>query len=409
MAKAKAVNVCVRPIQSVDLCYPISGIIGYQPDNLLGSLVKGVNREAIFETLNPEVSLPTKFELLMPQPEPKTKPTVKPKGKIGQAVNIGPSLFDRDSPTADGPDQIDNKVGQFALSRLQAEDIAVDLTQTIGWHRLQYESNQTDELFRKRQELLGEFPRDPKSITALIRKLSKRLKDRQDQMLQNYWDRGLGGVLEEPKSTSSYQSDTSGAQSLKTNASTSTTYHNQELRFPYADEEIRYLRSEISLRQEELAAYRMNSTDSYSSLRVERSMTAAEVRRVQIAYIDTFLFAPFDGLVTSVFRNAGDAVVAGQPVLRVENDKSVYLVGTIKCRSLIRLGDQAEITTTLFGAPGSGDVQIDGTVCAIRGHESLDEQWNVIIRCDNENDTGRVLPLNYSFDLDATIIDITHP
>ncbi len=67
----------------------------------------------------------------------------------------------------------------------------------------------------------------------------------------------------------------------------------------------------------------------------EKAMTAAEIRKLQLAYIDTFLVAPFDGVITAVFRSiSGTHVTAEQPVLRLENDKTVLLVGIVKCREI---------------------------------------------------------------------------
>lgn len=411
MATAKAINLSVRPIQSVDLCYPMNGIIEHQPEDLIGRAVQAYDRAQFYDKLAPNADLPSRWDVLNRPPKKEKKVTVgdgKP-GKIkGQVGPVG-GIFEDAVPRVDGPDGIRQELEAVALSRLRSEDIATDLTQTIGWYRLQYLADQTDEAFDKKIELLGQFPRDPNSISALVGKLDAVLRDRHEQTSRKYSETGYHGV-EPPESTSTHHSDTKGAQQFTTDSSTTTRHYSQELQFPAADNTARYLRSEIGLRQEKLAAYRLNSMHTYENLLVERAMSAAEIRKIQLAYIDTFLVPPFNGIVTAVFRNVGDAVTAGQPVLRIENDRTVYLVGTIKCRSLLRLGQTAQVTTTLFDEPGAPPISIQGTVCAVRGHEAVDEQWNVLIRCNNEGaDGARLLPLNYSFDFDSTSIEIQTP
>jgi hypothetical protein len=53
-------------------------------------------------------------------------------------------------------------------------------------------------------------------------------------------------------------------------------------------------------------------------------------------------------------------------------------------------------------------VTIKGAVVAIRGHDSDDEEWDVIIRCPNLDAANNpIFPLNYNFDFDDTTIDIS--
>lgn len=213
-------------------------------------------------------------------------------------------------------------------------------------------------------------------------------------------------MIAEQTSQASSLANTTGAQIFDTNTTTTTTYSGREYEIPLHDNKVRWLRSEIALRQEKLAAFRLVKLNAKENVLREKAMTTAEIRKIQLAYVDTFLVPPFDGVITAVFRHLGDFVTAGQPVLRIENDKFVYLIGTIKCRALIRVGDKVTVSTTLFGAIGGPTVEIEGAVCAVRGHEPVDEQWNVIVRCDNQAGTGRILPLNYNFDFKGTEIEV---
>ena len=40
------------------------------------------------------------------------------------------------------------------------------------------------------------------------------------------------------------------------------------------------------------------------------------IKKLQVAYLDTFLVSPFDGVITGVFCSRGDYVGAGQPVIQ---------------------------------------------------------------------------------------------
>jgi hypothetical protein len=394
MIPAKAISLSVRPTQSADLCYPISGIIEYQPETLLGQTVSAYDLIRLKNKLEPEVELPL------------DSVKVTTFGSTsGIAAHLGVSLAVGSSSIGDGPPQIERDLGRSVLSRLRAKDIATVLTQALAWYGLKNSADLTAEAVGKKNELLGNSPTDPNSLPSLLSNLSKVLKHRHDLLSGLYQNEGIDAVTT-PTASSTSSTQTAGGQSFNTSSQSETTYRGQEFHAPPADNTARYLRSEISLRQERLAAFRLVKMNTGDNVEYVKAMTAADVRKIQLDYIDTFLVAPFDGLVTAVFRNVGEFVTAGQPVLRLENDTTVYLVGQIKCRSMIRIGYTAHVKTTLFGEPAGAQVQIDGIVCAIRGHEPIDEQWNVIIRCNNTSPGGKILPLNYSFDFDNTEITL---
>jgi biotin carboxyl carrier protein len=390
MDPAKAINLRVRPTQSADLCYPVSGIIEYQPENLLGQTVNAFDLAALGNKLAPNVKLPTPGAVSIPT--------------LGGGTSLA-GVAALPQPVGDGPFEIESELGNSVLSRLRAKDIATNLTQALSWYGLKNSTDQTAEAVKRRNELLGKSPSDPNSLLALLDSLSHVLKVRHDALANLYQ---AGGVQEvtNPTSTSKSTTSTTGGQSFDTNSQTDTTYFGHEFQYPALENNARYLRSEITLRQERLAAYRLTKMNSSENVEFAKAMTAADIRKIQLQYIDTFLVAPFNGVVTAVFRNVGEFVTAGQPVLRLENDKTVYLVGQVKCRNLICVGYNVHISTTLFGNPAGLPVEIDGIVRAVRGHNPIDEQWNVMIRCDNVAAGGRILPLNYNFDFDNTEVSI---
>ena len=46
-----------------------------------------------------------------------------------------------------------------------------------------------------------------------------------------------------------------------------------------------------------------------------------DVKRLQIAYLNTILMSPISGVITGIYKNPGDWVQAGEPVIRVENNQ----------------------------------------------------------------------------------------
>lgn len=385
MATAKAISLSVRPTQSADLCYPVSGIIEYQPEHLLGMSATAFSLSALQDRLEPLAGLPVPGGL-----------NIVP-GISGPAPLVLQGI-------GSGPDEIAHELSGATLSQLRGKDIATHLTQALAWYGLKNSADQTNEAINKRIELLGKSVTDSNSLLALLDKLSDVLKVRHDKLASLYQQHELYEVTH-PTASSETNGNTTGGQTFTTYSKTDTIYSGHDFQVPPADNDARYLRAEISLRQEMLAAYRLIKMNSPQNVLFAKAMTTADIRKIQLEYINTFLVPPFDGVVTAVFRGVGEFVAVGQPVLRLENDKTVYLVGHVKCRSLIRVGHVAHVTTTLFGDPAGTSVEINGTVCAVRGHEPVDEQWNVIIRCNNETPTGgRILPLNYNFDFDGTEI-----
>ncbi len=396
MAKAKAVALSVRPVQSADLCFPLGGIIDKQSNDLLGRNVEGFDQKAFITGLEPRSRLPSAAD--SPGIFSETTFTQPTTSSIVEKIEIS-------TASGDGPASIDAELGRRALSRLRADDLAAELVQAVSWHSLKYRSDESEEAVSKKRQILGSSPGANDSLYRLLEKLNAEIGTRSEKLEELYNTLGPDAVTN-PTSTSTATSKTTGGQQFETTTTTETTYLGRDYSFPWRENRISRLRSLVALKQERLAAWRLLQLHGGQGPLFERSLTGSEVRKTQVAYVDTFLLPPFSGLVTAVFRGVGDYVAPGQPVLRLEDDSAVYLVGTIKCRALLRIGDGVTVTTTLFGQPGAVDVEIEGMVRAVRGHNAIDEQWDVLIRCDNVANGNRILPLNYNFDFDATDIDI---
>jgi hypothetical protein len=131
-----------------------------------------------------------------------------------------------------------------------------------------------------------------------------------------------------------------------------------------------------------------------------------DVKRLQVAYLNTILMSPFQGVVTGVYKNPGDPVSAGEPVIRVENNATILLVGTLVYRDRIATGGAATVQTALFDASG-GTTTLSGQVVSARGHRHEDERWDVVVQCRNLDSSGNpVVPSSYHFDYDNTTVTI---
>ena len=154
-------------------------------------------------------------------------------------------------------------------------------------------------------------------------------------------------------------------------------------RHPILENESQHQRAQVSLIDERFSQFMFSQSLPYISVMFDNELSAIdlEVKRLQLGYLSTILVSPISGVVTGLFCDLGDWVQAGQPVMRVENGDEILIVGTIKFRGLLKVGSLASITTAIFDSPTQ--MTISGVVSAIRGHDSEDELWDVIIRCPN--------------------------
>jgi hypothetical protein len=202
-------------------------------------------------------------------------------------------------------------------------------------------------------------------------------------------------------------------------------------RVPSIESAAQDLRAQISLMDERFAQFmfgqdlpQLNTVFANELLSID-----LDVKKLQVAFLDTILMSPIAGIVTQIHRYPGDWVKAGEPVIRIENDQSVFLVGSLIYRDAISVGANATVTTALFGQSAAA-VSISGQVLAARGTCTDDARhrrslccfqkaknnqfrgrgraWDVVIQCSNTDVHGnKILPLNYHFDLDDTTVEIT--
>jgi hypothetical protein len=180
-----------------------------------------------------------------------------------------------------------------------------------------------------------------------------------------------------------------------------------EYRTPSLEARAREHRAQISLMDQRFESYmfEQNMPHLEQIFKNELASIDNDVHQLQVALLRSFLIAPFQGVVTGVYKHPGDAVSAGEPVLRLEDQRVVHVTGTVAHYGAIPLGAAVTLTTTLGGAT-QAPTTVNGRVVAARGMASSG-RWEVVVEIDNVDGAGNyVLPLNYWFDPEYTDVTI---
>jgi hypothetical protein len=395
MATGKSVNLRVRPIVSVDLSYPLDGVISWQLDTPVGGTV------------------------------------VTPLGKKVKGLNVG-GLYLMLSQTVTGDDSrllwnseriykhLSNVGGQAAgpgvtlLSHLRNASESAALDRAILMRQNAYLTSYSPEVLCEVRRVYYDNPPDQSAVRHRLLKAVEDDAGRIHQGLTNSYTKnakaGWQGVVEFTTNDNK-ASQFTGSGIDPVHFEGLSTQYGYEFRYPSAENDLRYHQARAGVRQDFLNAWRMSEMCRHGATTFTNEVGAIDlsILRLQSAYIDTFLFTPTGGIVTNVFHGPGDFVRAGEPVMRVETDDPIYLVGTVKYRGMLRIGSKLNITTTLFeaAAAGAAPTTVPGEVVAVRGHDAVSEQWDVLIMCSNRTGAGDpILPLNYNFDFESTTIDL---
>jgi multidrug resistance efflux pump len=163
---------------------------------------------------------------------------------------------------------------------------------------------------------------------------------------------------------------------------------------------------QVALLNEEMnqaiASFRVDSMEKI--LANELAAMDQEARKLQTNFAHTFLTTPISGIVTIVYKDMGESVQVGEPVLRVENDDVVFAVGQVLHRSLLRVDQSVTVRIRDLFAEGTS-LDIPGTIKAVRGHDADNDEWEVVIECRNPVvGVSKVLPIYYQFDRDLSEI-----
>jgi len=383
MSEGKAVNLRVRPFNSVDLCYPVSGIVCHQPD-LLGQKVRRFRLQELYPNLSKTDGDASRLKW--------------------DSKQIYEHLFQGESP---------GTAGVSVLSHLRNVAEAAELDSAVLMRQNAYLTSYSEEVINEVQRVYRFDPGDANaSRHTLLVQAERDLMRLYDGLDSVYKQTGLWGKV--AVKTLSDQ-DNAGVQytpggNAYFDGASHTLTSGYEYRFPSVENDLRYHQARATIRQEILNAKRMRIMCEHGATTFPNEVSAIDlrIRKLQSDYIDTILTSPIDGTVTGVFRTLGDFVQAGEPVLRVEDDEGVYLVGVIKCRTMVRPGAKIDVTTKLFEAIGATDTLVHGEIVAVRGHDAVSEQWDILALCENRTAGGApILPINYHFDFESTSIQVT--
>lgn len=213
-------------------------------------------------------------------------------------------------------------------------------------------------------------------------------------------------------SQSGSQQSTGTAYAVQTEQIVNTDY---TFRISSIESQAQNLRAQISLNDQQFAL--LMSTQNLGNLATvlqnELGSIDLGVYQTQLAFMSCLLLAPINGIVTGMYKNPGDAVRPGEPVLRVEDNSQMLLVmkivysGPIKVATTATPATTITIQTSLFDASALAP-PLTGTVVLARGGGG-DDVWDLVVKCVNPLDASGdpVIPIGYNFDYDNTTIVIS--
>jgi hypothetical protein len=231
-------------------------------------------------------------------------------------------------------------------------------------------------------------------------------------------DSGVTSSTGSTGSTTSFDNGTHNSQTFSASSSLGFAEQDQTItnfdygyRMPLLESQAQNHRAQISLMDQQFTQfmYGQNLSDLKQVFLNELEAIDLDVKRLQVADLNTILMSPINGIVTGIYKNLGDSVKAGEPVIRVESNSAVILLATLTYRELITIGSIVTVQTTLFDSSSVLlPTSVTGSVVAVRGHRYEDDQWDVLVSCNNIDGLGNpIFPLDYHFDYDDTVVAIT--
>jgi biotin carboxyl carrier protein len=408
------VNLRVCPTVWADLSFEVSGIV-QQSNATLGQQVTAFDFDSLYATLGQ--STETVYEL-----GPSRLAEIRSGSGTGP-IKVG------GTPVAEpqnllNSDDLQNNVASSILLSLRAESIKALLDKACalranvyyGKYSTQSQTNLINYIKKNYTASTGLKPANLSSLQSLATEQYNALHGVYKSDPDRYYTGGTSGVV---KSTSSHlksttastgSSQTTGSPtSTGTETSTQTqnmTYTDYGYRVPDIECNAQNLRAQTSLIDEQYSQLQFSQYIPNLESVFGNQLTAIDmdVKQLQVAYLNTILLSPINGVVTGVYKQVGDRVIAGETVLRVEDNSAFYLVGVVVVRGVLTLNQSVTVTTTLFSTAPS--TVITGQIVAVRGDESGDDRWQVVILVNSITGGQSTLPLNYYFDFDDTSITV---
>jgi hypothetical protein len=201
------------------------------------------------------------------------------------------------------------------------------------------------------------------------------------------------------------QQSTGSAYAVETQSISNTDYG---YRIPAIESQAQNERAQISLIDQQFSQFMasQNLPNLATVLQNELSAIDLGVYQLQVGLLNTILMSPITGIVTGIYKNPGDYVRPGEPVIRVEDNSTIFLLATFIHRGPIQVGSTVNVTTQLFDAAGA-PTTLSGSVVAVRNRGD-DDQWDLVVQCANPLDGGGKLtfPIGYTFDYDNTTASV---
>ena len=390
MIVAKVVSLGVRPVQVSLLCFEAGGVLG-ESFAELGATVSAFDFASLYQAFR--------------------------KANLDQAVDPGRLPFDSDGIDTFVKGSKLQPPRNFVLATLRAETAKAALNKAINAR-----ANAVFTKYQKAQAIVNQMIQVASAKATLLSDLSAFSQKQTELIDAAYTADGRKGVVKTSNSVftnsqqSSGNSTTTGPgkdesqQSKNTGSVTEQqTVVNTDFayRVPELENLARNKRAQVSLADEILSNFvqGQNLEHLLDIFKNELASIDSDVNQLQIAYLNTILLSPINGMVTGVYKNAGEAVSPGEPVMRVENNAEIYFIAKIVCRGSISIGSRLQFKTALFDSQGS-PVSLEAPVVAVRGGRE-DDQWEVIARRSNLDAAGNIIfPLGYSFDYDNTELKV---
>ncbi|SDK00318.1 hypothetical protein SAMN05216338_107917 [Bradyrhizobium sp. Rc2d] len=424
---AKPISLTVRPLQVANLCFEVGGILG-ESFVELGSQVSAFNFDRFYMTLRGVYPPTTGGPAVHPATTDDPSRLKYDSDGIDAVTKHAPKSTPAPNTSFDEPIPIGSTGGMLdlwdfggkALAAMRAETAKSALNKAVNARANAFITKYGGaaaiaDVMRKVMPQRGDY-------LNRLSELSIGLKDLLEAAyLQDF---GVNTVI---RKTSTVTSATSGPNKgssmtkgpdekvLTTATNDFIGTENQksettgfEYRSPNHENQARDARTQIGLGEEIISFVKeTHFLDRLEEVyRNELESIDADVNQLQVAYLNTILMSPIDGIVTGVYKNPGDPIAAGEPVYRVENNAVVLIVARVVCREPIAIGSILQVKTTLFDAAGSPAVVIEAPIVSVRGQGQAG-QWEVVAKQSNRDAAGKqIFPIGYNFDYDNTEVNI---
>ncbi len=115
-------------------------------------------------------------------------------------------------------------------------------------------------------------------------------------------------------------------------------------RVPFLEDQAQHERAQISLIDQRFVEfmYGQNLSHLVEVFRNELTAIDSDILQLQNAFLNSLLLSPISGVVTGLYRHPGEAVRAGETVLRVENNETLLLVAKLVYRGPVGTGHDPE-------------------------------------------------------------------